>query len=140
MAKEPYDSYLGLNRQGLVEKAMRIYKIHGETYRGLVDKYCDLLAQKRILGIRPLNAIPKSQLREFPVVEFLDAADENEARMMLDPLPLVEIYRIIAVSGLAVDSYIYNTLVNRVREFDYEVRNHGKRNFAGVDPNYRHQA
>lgn len=118
----------------LFDRAMKLYQEHSEKYNTLVREYEDLLLEKRILHITPLNKIKGSALKEWPEIPFL-AVDESEAEEFLLGLTEGELVEVVVAIDLFQDSYIYRALQARILDYKYEIRNHNRpRTPFGVDP------
>ena len=121
--------------QMLFERAMKLWRERGEDYRTMLREYEDLLFQKRILGISPLNKVKATVLKEWPEIPFLDTLAEEDATEFLLNLPESEITGVVIAIDLWVDSYVYNTVKAHIYDYRYEVRHHGEhKNPFGIDP------
>ena len=68
----------------LKEHGVELWRNNAAEYRGLPDKYYELLAQKKASEIKPLKQLRKEILAEYPMIPFLQLGSEEEAKAMLD--------------------------------------------------------
>ena len=60
-------------------KLFELWRINAKSFRELPKKYQELLQKKKDLGIRPLRAVPKMVMMEYPEVPFFELKTEEEA-------------------------------------------------------------
>ena len=114
-------------REELIDEAMRLWVKHGFEYRTLLSNYNYLLGIKRGLGIKPLSAIKKSALDEYPSIPFLDLCDQSKAIKYLNMLDNGSICVIVNNIRRFIDSPITVTLRSRVCDYKYEIRHYTER-------------
>lgn len=123
----------------LFDRAIELWRKHGEEYRTLLNEYEDLLLQKRMLGISPLNKIKNSILKEYPEIPFLEITDEEEAEDFLLNTEERDLVDIVIAINLFVGSHVYISLKAHLIDYRYEIRNHNRPKFVfGVDPDRCH--
>ena len=114
---------------------MELWRIYGAVYSTAVKTYRALLERKRELKITPLNRIPEYVLKEYPDIKFLKICKSEEAEIYLMSLDALSIDEIIhQISYMVEYDYAYRTVTNRVKEYEYQIKHHGKKTGYGVDP------
>ena len=118
-------------------RAIELWSIYGPRYATNVDTYKFLLQQKRDLRIKPLSKIPEHIIREYPDIPFLKLRKLDDAKAYLEKLSVVNAAMLVHHIEYVVEyDHAYRTVSNRISEFEYQVKNHGKRKTGyGVDPN-----
>lgn len=134
MTMAPYSR----TRQELIDRAMRLWETHAESYRTMPLQYQFLLAEKRRLGIAPLNKIKKCVLDDYPKVPFFAICDAEVARARLNKLSELQlICQIRWLEDVVNYNQAYRTLRNRIIDFTYEVDHYGSLDCPfGLDPDY----
>ena len=127
-----------MSRKDLVDEARNLRLIYGPNYRTNVNTYLVLLKIKKDKGIAPLSPLNKSVLAEYPHVEFLDISSDDTAEEILSELDVKEIARLINEIRQAIESYVYITLMNKIKDYQYEIHNYDKRKRSYFNPNCRH--
>ena len=118
-----------------IARAMELWQIYGANYSTCLDSYMALLERKRGLKIRPLGKIPECVLREFPEIPFLKIRKSSEAEAYLRKLDDIGVRRLIhRIEYMVEYDHSYRTVSNRVKEFEYQVKNHGKKGCCGLNP------
>lgn len=112
-------------REEMLVKALVLWERYGERYRNLVPKYEKLLARKRELKIRPLNAVAQSVIAEIPEIEFLNIQNKKAARKFVKRMKVSELSMAILETEMMIDGYAFNTIEAHNYDFEYEIRHHG---------------
>ena len=125
-------------RQALVDRAMELWYIHGESYRSLLPRYYALREEMRKKKIPVKDGIPKCVLTSIPEVDFLNIRDRNEALRHLDGSSVASLKLIIAkIEDLSIN-YVYNTVKWRIADYAYRVKHYqDNRSGFGIDPDCR---
>lgn len=124
-------------REEMERELMEMFFVHGPAFSTNVDTYLSLLEIKKDKGIYPMNAIKKDELVEYPHIGFMELKNDIEASKYLSTLSEPELYRLIRGIEEALNSYIYVTIMNRIKDYRVEIaRNEiGRQNtFCGLDP------
>lgn len=124
-------------REEMERELMDMFFVHGPAFSTNVDTYLSLLEIKKDKGIYPINAIKKDELVEYPRIEFMELRSDIEASKYLSALSKPELYRLMRKIEEALNSYIYVTIMNRIKDYRVEIaRNEvGRQNsFCGLDP------
>ena len=118
-----------------VSRAMELWQIYGANYSTCLNSYKALLQRKRDLKIKPLGKIPECVLKEFPEMPFLKIKKPGEAEAYLRKLDDIGVRRLIhRIEYMVEYDHSYRTVSNRVKEFEYQVKNHGKKGCCGLNP------
>ena len=125
-------------RREMIERAIRLWQVHAESYRTIPLQYHFLLAEKRRLHITPLNKIKLSVLEDYPVVPFLTILDEQSARVRLEGMSdLGLIFLIQWIENMVSCNQSYRTLRNRIIDYNYAIEHHNSPEcIFGFDPEY----
>lgn len=128
----------GKTRRELIDQAMRLWHLYAEPYRVMPLRYQFLLAEKRRLGIAPLNKIRKCILNDYPKIPFFEITSEDAARAKLDRMGDLQILCLIRwIDDVVNYNHAYCTLRDRIAEFTYAVDNYDRPKSAfGIDPDY----
>lgn len=125
-------------REELVRQALALWSIHSATWVTNVATYKALLEVKRAKGLYPLNAIKKSELAQYPKIEFMQIKDEKKAREYLLSMNTEQIFRLVSDIETALNSYIYITIRNKIMDYRAEIkRQENGVNIYAIDPNAR---
>lgn len=106
----------------LYAQAMRRWNDYGDEYRTLVPTYLELLKQKREENIKPLRKLCKTDLEEYPSIEFLELEDEAEAEDYLLELRENKLANLIYEIDKFVDSRIRRILQGRICDYKQQIR------------------
>lgn len=119
-----------------VQRAMDLWRIYGEKYRTNIQRYKELLSQKRELGILPLNKLKKRILNAYPEIPFLRIEDEGEALTYLEEMRVSQVKRLIEYIEYVVEyDYAYCTISSRIVDYDFEIRHRNdRRSPLAIDP------
>ena len=111
-----------MTRKELVSRAFFIWETHGETYRTLRYKYRYLLRLKRELGLKPLKQVMSAVIEDYPTIPMLDCLAESDLLEYLLDIPdeSLEI-RLNYIEYVLWYDYSYNTLLNKVKEYLYQI-------------------
>ena len=130
-----------LSRQELISKANILWKKYSSEYRVLLDNYYYLLELKRALmksgqmKKMSLGPIKKSDLREYPAIEFLDYCTEYEAMHYIGMLDNGEISRIIREVEDFNNSALTQTLRAKVYDFNHQIKTRDvRKSIYALDP------
>lgn len=114
---------------------MELWRIYGAVYSTAVKTYRALLERKRELKIAPLNRIPEYVLKEYPDIKFLKIRNPEEAEIYLRSIGALGVDEVIhRIEYMVEYDYSYRTVTNRVKEYQYQINNHGRQSQCGVDP------
>ena len=128
-----------MSRKDLVDEARNLRQIYGPRYRTNVDTYLFLLEIKKDKGIAPLSPLSKSVLAEYPQVEFLAISSDDIAESILSELDAEEIVNLIEEIREAIESYVYVTLMNKIKDYQYQIHSYeNRKTHSYFDPGCRH--
>ncbi|MBQ8985608.1 hypothetical protein IJ076_03680 [Candidatus Saccharibacteria bacterium] len=107
-------------------KAILIWQSNAENYRTLPSQYSYLIEMKRKVGIKPLDIVSKSVLREYPKNELLEIVKEDDARKQVKRWRSqgsldCRVYEL----EKAVTNCTFKTLKSRVNDFIFQLRARG---------------
>ena len=124
------------SREEICEAILSKWRAYGEEYRTLPDRYHSLLETMRSLKISPLNILKKNDVKEYPEVPFLRIEKKAEAKQYLAEISVCDALHLFYEIEMALDSYIYVSMKNRITEYNYKIRNHGARRslYCNLDP------
>ena len=114
-------------KEDMQEKAEVLWERYGERYRNLIPEYQKLLARKRELGLKPLNAIKAETLKEVPEIEFLSIRSKKEAKRFIKKMIYSELSMAILKTELMVDGYAFRTIEAHIWDFRYEIQHRDDR-------------
>ncbi|MBR3252901.1 hypothetical protein IKF84_02420 [Candidatus Saccharibacteria bacterium] len=126
MAQEIFKTEEKRKREELesqVKKAISLWRNNAAEYRSLPLKYDFLLNEKRAANIKPLKAVSKRMLDEYPKIPLFDLFTEEEAKIFIEDLKASgELGKTIEkVEFVLSTNYTYNTLKDWVKETRYEL-------------------
>ena len=106
----------------LLKQAMNLWNDYGTEYRTLVPTYQELLKQKRKENIKPLRKLCKTDLEEYPGIDFLELEEEKEAEDYLLKLRENKLANLIYEIDKFVDSRIRRILLGRILDYKQQIR------------------
>ena len=121
-------------RDDYARRLLSLWASCSRTYRNISREYDELLAQKRVLGIK-LCKIPTSVLREYPYIPFLEQSNEKEAVEFLKELSIDKMKEIDGEIDMLINyNYTYRTLRDWVYQARYQIEHKGERSVFGINP------
>lgn len=118
--------------------AMKMWRLYAVQYRTLIIKYKILATIKRQENIRSdalASFVSKSQLREYPDIEFLRILEAESAREYLLDLSRPELEALVREMKSFVGSYLRATLESRVVDFQKQIeRKDNNYSIYAIDP------
>ena len=82
--KEKVELYERRTAEVQKRRLFELWRTNAKSFRELPEKYQSLLEKKRELGIKPLRAVPKMVLDEYPEVPFFELETEEEVLEQLE--------------------------------------------------------
>lgn len=120
------------------KKAMNLWSLYSKEYRTLIPTYKRLLEEKRQKKVKPLWKINKTDLEEYPAIDFLDLDDELEAENYLRELQDNKLANLIYEIDMFLDSHIRRTLKARICDYKHQLRfNESPKTPLAIDPNFK---
>lgn len=121
-------------KESLKRELLSLREIYGPKFVTNLESYRALLKRKRELGIKPISRIPKEVLEQYPKIPFFQMDDE-EAQEYVSELSVSELKNLIAdIREVLELNHSYHTVSNRVKEYSWQIRNHGCAKGFGINP------
>ena len=115
-------------REELITRGLDLWHSMAKSYQGKLERYEELLEEKRRLGIKPIRKINKTLLAQYPKVPILLFSDEEELRAYLEELSTSELcYQVKTAEEAIEGDGIYHMISERVISYSYEIRTFGKK-------------